>query len=144
MRPLLAVLALSIAFAAAAQTPISTAGQPFVLNVHLPVGDPVPQSVEVDGFTINILLRGEYSVLPIGVSVPVNIPGLPAGTYTVNVAVQYTDGDGNIVNERTVGPFTIIIAPAVHAEHIPALDPRALGILAITLAFAAVLVMRRV
>ena len=143
MRRLLVALALLATVSVSAQTPPTyPAGQPFVINIGLPLGDPAPVSVEVDGFAINILLRGPASILLVGVNVPVNIPALPAGTYTVNVTVQYTDWDDMVINTVPHPPFTIVAA-AVDPEHIPVLDPRSLGILAIALAFAAVFVMSR-
>ena len=65
----------------------------------------------------------------------IDLGQLTAGEYTITVRI--VDSSGDLLLTR-VTQFVVV------SGHIPALDPRSLGILAVALAFAAVFVMRRV
>ena len=106
-----------------------------------PIGSP---QVTVNGNTIEIL--NDVTVGPaliLGIySYPVAISPLPAGTYTVNWTTREFPIPPDFPQMINHGQTTFTVAP-VSAPPVPALGLREIGLLAIILAIAGALILRR-
>jgi len=122
-----------IALSAQAQLPITTipaspvAGAPFVVRFTIAA---CVQSIStaVNGTNIDITVHFASGCIatPAPLTFDVNVGPLPVGTYTIRLLSSF---DNSVLGT----------APAVVTADIPALDPRVLAILAITLSAIAIL-----
>jgi hypothetical protein len=123
------------------QPPHPTSADYIVLQVGVSTLGMTLQPVVSNGSTILITFRGAGE-LPSGDTHFVSLGRLPAGTYSVVVTLEFTDGgDDQVANTVTFPPFVLVVAAG--APDVPLLDFPALIMLIVAMATVAVLALSR-
>lgn len=116
-----------------------TSGDNIVLLVAAPQTGFVLQPVTVSGTQISITFRGG-SAFPSGEGHQVLLPHLDPGVYQIILTYIFLDQGGNLDHVVILPPFSLQVLPGAH---VPALDPRAMVLLVVTIATLGVVAVRR-
>jgi hypothetical protein len=118
-----------------------TSANPITVRVVLWHSGYFFDSFQVNGSVITIRYENRApSVAPIVGTDDVTIGLLPAGTYTINVRYLSFGENDEIIEDRTEGPFTLVVAAA---NFIPALDARGMLVLVLGIAATAIVLLKR-